>query len=91
MAIFVYICTTIKIKDMNKHIECTKLRKIKSAKSHLYKVYGLINPETDVLFYVGCTRRKLHERILGHFRCIKLKKSGKNDILSFWTKNYMLC
>lgn len=34
--------------------------------SFTYKIYALVNPETDGVFYIGCTRQELHKRLIDH-------------------------
>lgn len=34
--------------------------------SYNYTIYGLINPKTDLYFYVGCTRQPLEKRLQSH-------------------------
>ncbi len=47
--------------------------------SFLYKVYGLIDPRDNKLFYVGCTRELIYFRIYNHFT--ESKETKKKEIL----------
>ena len=38
---------------------------ITGVKSRMYEIYGLIDPRSGVVFYIGCSK-KLRERLLNH-------------------------
>lgn len=47
------------------------------------KVYGLINPKTNKIFYVGCTQLPLKRRLLSHI------STGKLMLKNTPTTNYI--
>jgi len=56
-----------------------------------YTIYGLINPTTDLYFYVGCTRQILSKRLMSHIGesiNIKNNKPSKkqSEIVEILTK-----
>jgi len=68
---------------MHRHEDYIKLKK--SEKEYKFclirRVYGLVNPETGVMFYIGCTAQALHIRMYNHYFYIHEKNSMKNKIL----------
>lgn len=57
-----------------------------------YIIYGIINPKTDLYFYVGCSRRPLDTRLKGHIsESINIERRGNpksqkhNEILKILT------
>lgn len=50
-----------------------------------YKIYKLIEPETNIVKYIGCTTSKLNERLSQHIYDSKTKNSFK----SVWIKSLL--
>jgi hypothetical protein len=45
--------------------------------TELYKIYGLINPINNELFYIGCSKNEIHSRIYQHYNSIDLDWNNK--------------
>lgn len=59
--------------------EYQKLKSNTERGSFLYKVYGLINPIDNTLFYIGCTKELIYFRVYNHF--LEAKNTSKKKIL----------
>jgi hypothetical protein len=52
--------------------------------SYHYKIYGIIDPINNELFYIGCTKVNISERIMCHYReysCSKKPRENKHEKL----------
>jgi hypothetical protein len=50
----------------------------------LYKIYGIVNPLNNELFYIGCTKEPVYIRIYSHIReyaCSPGDKPSKHEII----------
>lgn len=48
--------------------------------SSMYKVYGLINPETNHLFYIGKTNDRMIRRLFEHYRVFSGSKRKTEEL-----------
>lgn len=44
-----------------------KLKRNKKFNQRVHKIYGLIDPRSNTIFYIGCTSIPMHERLYQHF------------------------
>jgi len=54
------------IHNNGKQIFCSDKCKVASTRNRKYRIYGLINPITNSVFYIGCTLQTLKVRLGGH-------------------------
>jgi len=74
----IYDYPELKINEIKEFIE---LKNNDSMNQRINKIYGLIDPRDNTLFYIGCTIVRMHIRLSAHFNENTHMRTVKKDIL----------